>query len=76
MRNVILAEEEEREALEEYLLAREKEEGENEARNTTGRDQTRVSRAVSKLCLFSGREKRIDAHALFEIGETFPIIRY
>lgn len=54
----------------------EEEEGENEARNTTGRDQTRVSRAVSKLCLFSGREKRIDAHALFEIGETFPIIRY
>lgn len=54
----------------------EEEEGENEARNTTGRDQTRVSRTVSKLCLFSGGEKRIDAHALFEIGETFPIIRY
>lgn len=51
--------------------------GENQARNTTRRDQTRVSHTVSKLCLFFffGREENQRPRS-FEIGETFPIIRY
>lgn len=46
--------------------------GENQARNTARRDQTRVSHTVN-YAFFWGRE---EANALFEIGETFPIIRY
>lgn len=48
--------------------------GENQARNTTRRDQTRVSHTVSKLCLFFfWGEKRINAHALSRLGKLFQL---
>lgn len=54
--------------------------GENQARNTTRRDQTRVSHTVSKLCLFFFFwERRESTPTLFRDWENFsnyPVLKW
>lgn len=53
--------------------------GENQARNTTRRDQTRVSHTVSKLCLFFFGERRESTPTLFRDWGNFsnyPVLKW